>query len=64
MQKYQMANNGDKMLEMAQKALSFDPDEPEALVGWRRYWRSVRAIPIWTETSVWPKRRKMQSARW
>ncbi len=33
MQKYQMANNADKMLEMAQKALSFDPDEPEALVG-------------------------------
>jgi tetratricopeptide (TPR) repeat protein len=33
MQRYQMANNADKMLEMAQKALSYDPDDPEALVG-------------------------------
>lgn len=33
MQKYQQTNNADKMLEMAQKALSFDPDDPEALVG-------------------------------
>ena len=33
MQKYQATNNGDKMVEMAQKALSFDPDDPEALVG-------------------------------
>jgi tetratricopeptide (TPR) repeat protein len=32
MQKYQAANNADKMMEMAQKALSFDPDDPEALV--------------------------------
>jgi tetratricopeptide (TPR) repeat protein len=33
MQKYQSTNNADKMLEMAQKSLSFDPDDPEALVG-------------------------------
>lgn len=33
MQKYQASNNGDKMLELAQKALTFDPDDPEALVG-------------------------------
>jgi tetratricopeptide (TPR) repeat protein len=33
MQKYQVANNADKMLEMAQKALTFDADDPEALVG-------------------------------
>jgi tetratricopeptide (TPR) repeat protein len=33
MQKYQQANNGDKMMEMAEKALTFDPDDPEALVG-------------------------------
>lgn len=33
MQKYQQANNADKMLEMAHKALSYDPDDPEALVG-------------------------------
>jgi tetratricopeptide (TPR) repeat protein len=33
MQKYQQTNNADKMLEMAQKALSYDPDEPEALLG-------------------------------
>jgi tetratricopeptide (TPR) repeat protein len=31
-ERYQMANNADKMLEMARKALSFDPDDPEALV--------------------------------
>lgn len=33
MLKYQAANNADKMLEMGQKALGFDPDDPEALVG-------------------------------
>ena len=33
MQKYQAANNADKMLDTAQKALTFDPDDPEALVG-------------------------------
>jgi tetratricopeptide (TPR) repeat protein len=33
MQKYQAANNGDKMMEMAEKALTLDPDDPEALVG-------------------------------
>lgn len=33
MQKYMQANNADKMLDTAQKALSFDPDDPEALVG-------------------------------
>jgi tetratricopeptide (TPR) repeat protein len=32
MQKHQGANNADKMLEMAQKALSSDADDPEALV--------------------------------
>jgi tetratricopeptide (TPR) repeat protein len=30
---YQQANNGDKMMEMAQKVLTYDPDDPEALVG-------------------------------
>ena len=33
MQKYQGANNADKMLDMAHKAVSFDADDPEALVG-------------------------------
>jgi len=33
MQKYQQANNADKMLELGQKALTFDGDDPEALVG-------------------------------
>ncbi|HUO18084.1 MAG TPA: tetratricopeptide repeat protein [Verrucomicrobiae bacterium] len=33
MQKYQQANNGDKMMEMARKALTYDPDDPEALLG-------------------------------
>ena len=33
MQQYQQANNADKMLEMARKALTYDPDEPEALLG-------------------------------
>lgn len=32
MQKYQQANNGEKMVEMAKKALAIDPDDPEALV--------------------------------
>ncbi len=30
---YQQANNADKMLDMAQKILSYDPDDPEALLG-------------------------------
>jgi len=33
MQRYQMGNNSDKMLEMARKVLAIDPDDPEALVG-------------------------------
>jgi tetratricopeptide (TPR) repeat protein len=33
MRGYQSANNGDKMLDMAQKLLKLDPDDPEALVG-------------------------------
>lgn len=32
MQRYQQANSADKMMEMAQKALSFDQDDPEALI--------------------------------
>lgn len=32
MQRYQQANNGDKMVEMANKVLAIDPDDPEALV--------------------------------
>lgn len=32
MQRYQQANNGDKMVEMAKKVLALDPDDPEALV--------------------------------
>src|ERR1035437_2401436 len=30
---YQQANNADKMMAMSQKVLSFDPDDPEALLG-------------------------------
>ncbi len=30
---YQQANNGDKMIEMAQKVLTYEPDDPEALLG-------------------------------
>ncbi|MGA2391018.1 MAG: hypothetical protein ABSF97_18810 [Candidatus Sulfotelmatobacter sp.] len=33
MHSYQQANNGEKMLAMAQKVLSYDPDDPEALLG-------------------------------
>jgi tetratricopeptide (TPR) repeat protein len=33
MQRYQQANNADKMVEMARKALSYDPDDPDALLG-------------------------------
>lgn len=32
MQKYQQANNGDKMMEMARKALTYDADDPQALL--------------------------------
>jgi len=32
MQRYQQANNGEKMVEMAKKVLAIDPDDPEALV--------------------------------
>lgn len=32
MQRYQQANNTDKMMDMARKVLSFDPDDPAALV--------------------------------
>jgi tetratricopeptide (TPR) repeat protein len=32
MRGYQNANNGDKMLETAQKLLKLDPDDPEALI--------------------------------
>jgi len=33
LERYQSANNGDKMLEMGQKVLAIDADDPEALVG-------------------------------
>jgi tetratricopeptide (TPR) repeat protein len=33
MHSYQQANNAEKMMAMAKKVLSFDPDEPEALLG-------------------------------
>ncbi len=32
MHSYQQANNADKMLEMGRKVLSYDPDDPEALL--------------------------------
>ena len=32
MHRYQQANNADKMMEMAQKILTFDADDPEALL--------------------------------
>jgi tetratricopeptide (TPR) repeat protein len=32
LEKYQRANNVDKMVEMAHKALTYDPDDPEALL--------------------------------
>lgn len=33
MQKYQQANNADKMMDMAHKVLTFDADDPDALLG-------------------------------
>jgi tetratricopeptide (TPR) repeat protein len=33
MHAYQQSNNAEKMMEMAQKVLTFDADDPEALVG-------------------------------
>ena len=32
MQRYQQANNADKMVDLAKKVLAIDPDDPEALV--------------------------------
>ncbi len=32
-QRYQQANNADKMMDMARKVLAIDPDDPAALVG-------------------------------
>ncbi len=32
MQKYQQANNSEKMVEMAKKTLAIDPDDPDALI--------------------------------
>lgn len=32
-QRYQQANNADKMMDMARKVLALDPDDPAALVG-------------------------------
>ena len=32
MNRYQQANNAEKMMEMAQKVLTYDPDDPEALL--------------------------------
>src|ERR1700745_4353471 len=33
MHAYQQANNADKMMDAARKVLSYDPDDPEALLG-------------------------------
>jgi tetratricopeptide (TPR) repeat protein len=33
MQRYQQANDADKMMDMAKKVLTIDPDDPAALVG-------------------------------
>src|SRR5262249_48159892 len=33
MQRYQQTNNADKMVLMAKKVLTIDPDDPEALLG-------------------------------
>ena len=33
MQRYQQANNADKMMDMARKILAIDPDDPAALIG-------------------------------
>jgi tetratricopeptide (TPR) repeat protein len=33
MHSYQQANNAEKMMAMSQKVLTFDPDDPEALLG-------------------------------
>jgi len=33
MQRYEQANNADKATDMARKALTYDPDDPQALIG-------------------------------
>ncbi len=58
MQKYQAANNADKMVGMAQKALTFDPMTLKRWWGWRRCWQNARATPIWTKTRNWQRPRK------
>jgi hypothetical protein len=60
MQRYQQANNADKMMEMAKKILAIDADDPAALVGVAQ----ALAERIWTGISASAKPRKMPSARW
>ena len=65
MQKYQQANNADKMMDMAKKALSFDPDDPEALVGVAQVLAErTRDTRPGSGPDVWRKRRRMPSGRW
>ena len=65
MQKYQQANNADKMLEMAQKALAFDADDPEALVDGRTSaGGDAPATRIWIKIRNWRKQRKTRSGHW
>ena len=54
----------DKMMDMAQKALTFDPDDPEALVGVAQVLADARETRISTRIRNWRRRRKMPSGRW
>jgi len=50
---YQQANNADKMMAMAQKVLTFDADDPEALLG-----------VAWIRISGWRKPERTRRVHW
>ena len=64
MQRYQQANNADKMLEMAQEGPGDDPDDPEALVGVAQVIAERTRDTDLDKTRSWRKRRRTRSGRW
>ncbi len=64
MQRYQQANNADKMIDMGKKILAMIPMIRRRWSEFLRPWRSGRATRIWIKMSVTPKPRSMQNMRW
>jgi hypothetical protein len=64
MHAYQQVNNAEKMMEMAQKILTFDPDDPEALLGVAQVLAERTHDTDLTKISGWRKRERMRNARW